>query len=73
MIHINENFSLRNLNTFHIDVTTKYYVTIEKASEFPEFFKSKYNEKYPFYILNGGSNVLFTQDFQGYIIKPNIR
>ena len=37
MIEISENFSLKEYNTFGIDVICKYFVTCDQESELLEF------------------------------------
>jgi UDP-N-acetylmuramate dehydrogenase len=59
----NTNFSLKNYNTFGIDVSAKLAITITDFSE----LKSIENRK-DCLILGGGSNVLFTQNIDGCVL-----
>ena len=64
-----ENISLKNYNTFGIDVLAKYFVEISVQNdlfEIPPLIKSL---NVPFLILSGGSNILFTKNFEGLVIK----
>jgi len=66
---IEENVSLKPYNTFGIDVKARYFVEPATDEEIfsligLEIFK---NEKVQ--ILNGGSNTLFTADFDGLVVK----
>ena len=72
MLKIFENFSLKKLNTFGIDIKTKYFVQITTVNELLELFANKkfINERKE--ILGFGSNILFTKDFDGLIIQPKI-
>lgn len=68
-IEIHENFSLRKYNTFGIEASAKYFVEVPtsdglKAILSDPFFKTKSK-----LILGGGSNILFTKDFDGLVIK----
>ena len=65
------DFPLKKLNTFGINVKAKYFTelnTIEEAQKFIRKHK-KFEEKL---VLGGGSNLLFTRDFDGIIIKVSI-
>lgn len=66
-----ENFNLKNYNTFHLDVNAKKLVVVEKEEEINELKNFIQNEKY--LILGGGSNVLFLNDFDGVVIKNEIK
>lgn len=64
-----ENISLKNYNTFGIDVLAKYFVEISVQNdlfEIPPLIKSL---NVPFLILSGGSNILFTKNFESLVIK----
>jgi len=73
MIDIEENISLRPYNTFGIDVKAKYFVRINSKEDFQELINSVTYKNNPTFILGGGSNVLFTQDFNGLIIKDDLK
>ncbi len=68
-MNIKENFSLKNYNTFGIDVKAKYFAEVFSTEELKELLSiDKYKSQSKF-ILGGGSNILFTGDFDGLIIK----
>jgi UDP-N-acetylmuramate dehydrogenase len=73
MIHIEENVSLLPYNTFGIDVKAKYLAEVHSQQEFIELINSKNYQNNPSLILGGGSNILFTKDFNGLVIKNNLR
>lgn len=73
MFEIKENFALKNFNTFGINVKTKYFVPCSSESDITEFLNIHKNMDLPLMILGGGSNVLFTGDYGGYILHPNIK
>jgi len=64
-----ENQSLKNLNTFGVDVKAKYFAEVESESELFELLNSSYFKKNKYLILGAGSNVLFLNDYDGLIIK----
>ena len=63
------NISLLPYNTFGIDVITKEMVILEEKKDIYNFIESDL-DKQNFYLLGGGSNILFTKDYQGTIIHP---
>lgn len=67
-----ENFSLKNYNTFHVDAKSNYFCEIVSANELQELFSQQIFIKNKRLILGGGSNILFTSDFNGLVIKNSI-
>jgi UDP-N-acetylmuramate dehydrogenase len=72
-MHIKENLSLKPYNTFGIDATTKYFAAFENVIELEEILNSKLKTQNSKLILGGGSNVLFTKDFDGIVLKNEIK
>ena len=74
---VKENFSLKKYNTFGIDVMAQYFAgfsTIEQLEELLEFEKLKINNsKSTTFILGGGSNILFTKNVEGVVLKNEIK
>jgi UDP-N-acetylmuramate dehydrogenase len=68
-----ENFSLQHLNTFGIECKTRFYTEINSADELRDIIQNKHFINLPWLILGGGSNILFTQEFNGLVIKNNIK
>lgn len=66
-----ENYNLKELNTFHLNVSAKKLVIIENEKDIAEMPHLVQNEKY--LILGGGSNVLFLNDFDGIVVKNELR
>jgi len=67
---LQENISLRSHNTFGIDVKTKKLATVKNVNELKNILS---NNLLPLCILGGGSNILFTKDFDGLIIKNELK
>ena len=67
-----ENISLKPYNTFGIPVSSHYFAEIFNPSELEELLKSDLIKEQPLLILGGGSNLLFTKDFDGLVIKMSI-
>lgn len=67
------NISLKNLNTFSLDYLAESIIEIESEAEAAALFKNPADLKKPLLILGGGSNILFTDDFSGTVIRPVIK
>lgn len=68
---ISENIQLKQYNTFGIEAKASRFAPFSSVSELKELLASKNNNE-TLMILGGGSNVLFTQDFNGLLLKNNI-
>lgn len=69
---IQENFSLQPYNTFGIAAKAKLFTEVHSVADLQEILKNKNFASLPKLILGGGSNILFTQDFDGLVIKIGI-
>ncbi|HEY5462329.1 MAG TPA: UDP-N-acetylmuramate dehydrogenase [Hanamia sp.] len=67
-----QNYSLKKYNTFGIATVAKYFATFSSPGELEEVLKSKQNISSKM-ILGGGSNILFTKDYSGMILKNEIK
>ena len=76
-MQIQENISLKKYNTFGIDITAKYFAafsTVEELGELLEYAKPPTANQQPQkLILGGGSNILFTQNFNGIVLKNELK
>ena len=66
-----ENHPLKEYNTFGIEAKAKYFVEVENNKELEELLSSELFKSNDHLILGGGSNILFSKDFEGVVIKPN--
>ena len=73
MIRFFENYSLKNYNTFGVEAKTRFYFEFTEPEDLFEFLQanSSWREE-EIFILGGGSNLLFVNDFNGLIIHPNV-
>jgi len=69
---IQENISLKAYNTFGIDVNASFFAEVENKEDILEALTFAKKTKKPILILGGGSNVLFTEDLDGLVLKINI-
>ena len=72
LMNIENNKSLRSLNTFRIEATAKYFIGIHSIGEFEELRGDKRFSSAKKLILGGGSNILLTGDFEGWVVKNEI-
>ncbi len=70
---IQENISLLPYNTFRIDAWTRYMAFPATTDEIVSLLKSRQQEFNPKIVLGCGSNILFTRNFEGLIIHPEIK
>jgi len=65
------NYSLQPFNTFGIDVKAKHFASFSNTIELQNQLNSFPQEE--LLILGGGSNMLFTQDFNGLVLRNEIK
>ncbi|KAA9338833.1 UDP-N-acetylmuramate dehydrogenase [Adhaeribacter soli] len=70
---LQENFSLKPYNTFGIEVKARYFATFENVAELQQLLQHPEIKNAEKLILGGGSNVLFTRNFEGAVLKNNIK
>ncbi|PID70367.1 UDP-N-acetylenolpyruvoylglucosamine reductase [bacterium DOLZORAL124_38_8] len=70
-MNIQKDYSLQTLNTFGVTATAKLYAEVSSVADLQSVLVEHKNEKK--LILGEGSNVVFTQDFDGLVIQPNIK
>ena len=68
-----ENFSLKNYNTFAVDVSARFFVTINTIAELLEVLNSEEWKNHEHFVLGGGSNVLFTKDIDAIVLLNQIK
>ena len=72
-MNVLENYPLKKLNTFGINVKSKYLVEVNSTEEILEIIESEKFKNFKKLVLGGGSNVLFTKDYNGLIILNKIK
>lgn len=72
-MEVRENYSLKNYNTFGIDVKCRYFVESATESDFLDFVSSYELRPEETMVLGEGSNFLFTGDFDGTVFYPVIK
>lgn len=73
MTDLIQHKSLRKLNTFGLDVHAAWYCELSSLESFIELGKQSEIKTLPQLLLGEGSNILFTDDFQGLVIRPGMK
>jgi len=69
---IEKNISLLPFNTFRINASASHFTNIDSIDDIQEVIRQKLPEKHNTLVLGGGSNILFTKDFEGLVLKNNL-
>lgn len=72
-MEIRENISLKPYNTFGVDVKCAYFAEIHSPEDIQNIRTEKKFKTLPKLILGEGSDILFTRDFDGLILKDSIK
>ncbi|WP_214229041.1 UDP-N-acetylmuramate dehydrogenase [Pedobacter sp. B4-66] len=72
MLDVQKNKSLKPYNTFSIDVDADYFAEILSEQDLKDVLESDLIKQQNLLVLGGGSNVLFTKDFDGLVVKVSI-
>ncbi len=67
-----EKYSLKDYNSFHVEHYARYFGRFNTLKSLYTFFKNK-DIKDNILILGGGNNILFTKDFEAYVLKNEIK
>jgi UDP-N-acetylmuramate dehydrogenase len=74
MARLKENVSLLPHNTFGLDATARWWFPVSSREALIEFVIDNANLlNKPWLVLGGGSNLLFTQDYNGLILYNQIK
>ncbi|MEZ4926217.1 MAG: UDP-N-acetylmuramate dehydrogenase [Saprospiraceae bacterium] len=68
-MQIHQNYSLKELNTFGIGVKAEHFAELQNIQDLQEAIR---NPIRPLLLLGGGSNLLFTNDVKGLVLKVSI-
>src|SRR6185503_10955593 len=83
MMNLFENLSLKNFNTFGIDARARYFSTLSSPEDLDDLAgrtdlagavgRTGTSSSGGLLILGGGSNILFTGDFDGLVLRNEIK
>jgi UDP-N-acetylmuramate dehydrogenase len=73
IMQIIENQSLKSYNTFGIEANARLFADCRSREEIRHVIEKYSGNRLPICILGGGSNILFTRNFDGLIIKNSVK
>ncbi|KQT16945.1 UDP-N-acetylenolpyruvoylglucosamine reductase [Chryseobacterium sp. Leaf404] len=68
-----EHFSLKPFNTFGVEAKARYFAEVNSQEELTQALRHSSAQTLKLLFLGGGSNLLFTKDFDGLVIKLNLK
>lgn len=71
-MNIQANVSLTHLNTFGVAANARLFIDIKSEEDLKALFADDQLKSLPRLVLGGGSNMLFTKDFDGLVVYMNI-
>ena len=72
MMKISKNIPLKKYNTFGLDYKAECMIRLKNEKEATALFNGTVPWQKPLLILGSGSNLLFTGDFKGTILYPEL-
>lgn len=72
-MEIKKDYDISHLNTFGVHAKAYYFVEINREEEIPALFSLEEFKNNKKLFLGGGSNVLFTKDFDGIVILNKLK
>lgn len=73
MLEIKKGISLQPYNTFGIEAFADYFIEVKSIEEIKEAIQFAQDQNLSILYLNGGSNMLLTQDWKGLVIKISLK
>lgn len=70
-MHFSENISLKPYNTFGIDCAARYFAAFATIDDLGELLAEARRDR--LLVLGGGSNILLTGDFDGWVLKNELK
>lgn len=71
-MEIKKDVGLKEYNSFHVDANAKYFFKAKNLEDVHEAIKFSTSEKLKVLVLGAGSNILFTKDYEGLVIKMEL-
>ena len=69
-LKISEDFSLLNYNTFGINCIARRFVKLDNEENYRTLLQADLLSEHPFFVLGGGSNVVFPDQYEGVVVHP---
>lgn len=67
-MQIKENYDLTKLNTFGVSAQARFFTELKEEKDLEELLNTEIFKNNKKLFLGGGSNILFTEDFEGLVI-----
>ncbi|HOJ23225.1 MAG TPA: UDP-N-acetylenolpyruvoylglucosamine reductase, partial [Armatimonadota bacterium] len=71
-LRVERDYSLRECNTFGVEAKAAYYARVTSREELAALLQDNPVRDREKLVLGGGSNILFTRDFDGVVIHNAI-
>ncbi len=71
-MHISENVSLRDHNSFGFDISAEHFCSAKSLEEIQEALQWQKKHNKPLLVLGGGSNTVFTRNVDGLVLHVAI-
>jgi hypothetical protein len=68
MALLQEHISLKNHNTFGVEAQARWFAEIKNETDLSVVFADERVKALPLLVIGGGSNMLFTQNFEGLVL-----
>lgn len=68
-MNIQQNISLKNYNTFGVDVIAKRFISVDAVYQLQQLLKIEKD----IFLISGGSNMLLTKDIEKLVVHINIK
>ncbi len=68
-----ENISLKNFTTFGVEAKARYFTSFSAYDDLKNLILSSHPAESQHLVIGGGSNLLFTKDFDGWILHNEIK
>jgi UDP-N-acetylmuramate dehydrogenase len=72
-MNLQTNFSLKDYNTFRVDAKARYFLSVINIDDLYTLMQEKNFSESKKLFLGMGSNILFTRDFDGYVINNGLK
>jgi len=72
-MELKQNLNLKSFNTFAISANAAYFSQADQLEDLKEGLAFIREKRMPFLILGGGSNLLFTKDFEGFVLRNALK
>ena len=72
-ITMQQNISLKSFNTFGLEASARFFVEVNSVAELKVILQNPDYQSIDKLFLGGGSNILLTKNYEGLVIKINLK